>query len=124
MRILFTGSRGFTNREELFRVLRGTSGVHEIVHGGAQGADSLVAEYCHTYAIPEVVFIPDWDTLGKRAGNERNTDMVNYSLYDGHQVLCIAAWDGKSRGTLDCLSKAVVAGIPARVVPDVQEEEE
>lgn len=53
-----------------------------------------------------------WKQLGDRAGPARNTEMVQLGA---HIVL---AFPGQwSRGTWDCLTKAVNAGIPPRLYP-------
>lgn len=54
----------------------------------------------------------DWDTHGKAAGPIRNEEMAKAGA-----DLCIAIWDGKSRGTLDMIKRATQHGIPVRIVP-------
>ena len=54
----------------------------------------------------------DWDTYGKRAGNLRNTEMVELGAN-----ICLAFPGPASSGTWDCLIKAAKAGIPVKIYP-------
>ena len=45
-----------------------------IVHGGAQGADSIAAQYAEYKGFETKVFLPDWEGLGKKAGFVRNKE--------------------------------------------------
>lgn len=58
------------------------------------------------------VWAANWKLHGKSAGPRRNQAMV-----DAGADLCLAFWDGESRGTLDCLTRCVKAGIPVRIIP-------
>jgi hypothetical protein len=74
----------------------------EIISGGAMGADWLGAEYSRKVLEREPIIVPgDWETLGKKAGAIRNTEMAQ--MADG----CIILWDGKSPGSKDMYKKAV-----------------
>lgn len=50
--------------------------------------------------------------LGKRGGPARNQEMANNGA-----DLCVAYWDGVSTGTLDMITRAVLAGIRVVIVP-------
>lgn len=54
----------------------------------------------------------DWDRRGDKAGPERNTKMIRRGAH-----LVMALPGPYSRGTWDCLRKAVSAGIPPRLYP-------
>lgn len=84
-----------------------------VVTGDASGADAIAATVAAELALKCVVHRADWDRLGRAAGPERNARIVA----DSDAV--VAFWDGKSRGTLDCISQAVRAGKPVRIVPKV-----
>lgn len=84
-----------------------------IVHGGAFGADYLARECALDYlGWREEIHNPDWNAHGKAAGPIRNEEMAKAGA-----DLCLAFWDGKSRGTLDMITRAVKHGIPVRIVP-------
>jgi len=70
-----------------------------IVSGGAKGVDSIAREIGIEMKIPVVEIYPDWQK-GKRAGLERNTEIVNLS------DIIIAVPSKKSRGTYDTIKKA------------------
>lgn len=81
-----------------------------IVSGGARGADLVgerIASMCH---IPVDRFIPNWDTLGKRAGFVRNAEMAD------HADALLAFWDGVSRGTKHMIDTATKKGLIVKVV--------
>lgn len=99
MKVAIVGSRGFTDYNLLCEVMPGLDvSVSQIISGGARGADSLAEKYATDNDIPVLVFPADWD-LGKNAGFVRNQLIV-----DACDVL-VAFWDGKSKGTLDSISK-------------------
>ena len=86
-----------------------------VVHGAApRGADYLAHVWC--VSAPEVVeeeeHPADWKRHGKAAGMRRNAEMASLGA-----DMCVAFWDGKSRGTLHCLTCCVELGIPVRIVP-------
>ena len=96
------GSRNFTNYDQLSEELSKYN-IHEIVSGGAIGADSLAERYALEWEIPIRIFKPDWST-GRGAGLARNTDIINAA------DIIIAFWDGISTGTKDSINKAKKAG--------------
>jgi len=107
MKLAVVGSRTFTDYQLFYEVLDSILEVHggmiELISGGAKGADSLAKRYADDAGIGIKIFAAHWDEFGKGAGMIRNTDIVN----ECDQLL--AFWDGKSRGTLDSITKAVQA---------------
>mgnify|MGYP001615276374 CR=1 FL=1 len=85
-----------------------------IVHGACPtGADKLADDWCAKAGIAKVERHPaDWDSHGKGAGFVRNRKMAELGA-----VLCLAFWDGVSKGTLDMITQATRRGIPVRIVP-------
>lgn len=81
-----------------------------IVSGGADGVDLVAWEWARKYFFGTQIELPDYDKYGKRAPLERNTTIVNKS------TILIAFWDGKSRGTMDSLTKAILKKKPAVLV--------
>ena len=72
-----------------------------IIHGGAKGADTLADRYSREVLGQQpIIFLPDWNKLGKKAGFARNSQMINVA------DLVVAFWDGESRGTKDSIDKA------------------
>jgi hypothetical protein len=82
-----------------------------IIHGGASGADALASECCLRLGVPCEVYKAKWSVYGKAAGPIRNAVMIATK-----PDLVVAFWDGRSRGTLDCMTQARAAGIAVKVV--------
>lgn len=118
-RIIVTGCRDWTDEEAVKNVIL-TMAAKYVAQGGLRvlvgdcptGADHIAINYCVTKRIAYMCFVANWGSEGKRAGPLRNREMVSSGA-----DLCVAFWDGKSRGTLDCLTQSTAAGIPVRIVP-------
>lgn len=115
MRVLVCGSRGMkVSRHTLLAAVESVCGVEnltEIIHGDCPtGADSTCAEYAEAYNVMRREFKADWDAHGKSAGPIRNQRMI-----EERPNFVIAFWDGKSKGTLDTISRAAGAGIPVYI---------
>lgn len=125
-RVLVTGSRDTTRAQDAYvctkldevraadRVLHGDRPMvvvqGECPTGGVDHAARRWAE--RTDGVTSEGHLARWRQLGKRAGMDRNTEMVQAGA---HLVL---AFPGRfSRGTWDCLRKAVDAFIPPRIYP-------
>jgi hypothetical protein len=86
----------------------------ELIHGGAEGADRLAAEYWTVYELgPVRPFPANWAALGKRAGNVRNDLMVGMMP---DEVFAFP-WAKRSTGTRDAIRRAQRAGIRVHVTP-------
>ena len=81
-----------------------------IVEGGAKGVDRMARDYAITKGYYLKEFPADWEKNGKAAGPIRNSEMVDYVKGMEHRA-AVFFWDGKSRGTGDCLMKADKAEI-------------
>jgi hypothetical protein len=76
----------------------------ELISGGAPGPDRIAEEVAKGRGIKTTIFPAEWDKLGKQAGFLRNAIIIKEASF------VVAFWDGKSRGTLDTIKKAVSAG--------------
>ena len=116
-RIIVAGSRDFTDKEKLYRVLNNylshVKDKVEIVSGHCRGADMLGEQYAKDHNIPVVLFPADWNTYGKRAGYIRNKQMAEYAAEDGGML--IAFWDGESKGTKMMVELAMKNGLTVHV---------
>lgn len=101
MKVLVTGSRGWTDAQKLGDTLAALKPTL-IIHGGARGADRLADEWAKKNGIQTQIHLPDWEGYGKRAGMIRNEQMLNESRPD----VVVAFWDGASRGTLHMIGYA------------------
>jgi hypothetical protein len=96
MNVGVVGSRSFNDYPLLEKTLNNIIENKEdvtIVSGGARGADTLAERYANENQLELVVFKAEWDKYGKGAGFIRNK-----VIWDNMDI-CIAFWDGKSKGT-------------------------
>ncbi|MGY5127376.1 DUF2493 domain-containing protein [Streptomyces nigrescens] len=136
-RILVTGSRSWSDSEHLANVLLDTwhdatqNGYDSIVivHGAADGADTLADLWARGQGLDVETHPADWDHCGPdcppghlktrarggeycpTAGPRRNQRMV-----DAGADLVVAFPLGRSTGTRDCMRRAEKAGLPVRHV--------
>lgn len=124
MRILVTGSRKWVDQaiawSAIEEAIPGELGPDErivIVHGGAQGADSMAGAWVEHVNEPAIAIVEchpaNWKDLGKRAGIIRNEHMVNLGA-----DLCLAFIRGNSRGASHCAGLAASREIPVRYFRD------
>lgn len=119
-RLLVTGSHTLTSpadrdlvRETLKAWLANPDlGPVRLIVGDAQGPDAFALEWARDWNLPAARYAADWVSRGRGAGPERNATMLAH----GRPSEAIAFWDGRSPGTLDCLTRCVRHGVPVRVV--------
>lgn len=113
LRVIVCGSRNWTDREQIANRLFDLPPGSLIVHGNAKGADRIAGQEAEKLGH----YVEPWDALwnlwGKRAGPIRNEAMAKAGA-----DLCIAFWDGKSRGTQHMVDMAEKYGIPLDLVVD------
>lgn len=102
--LLIVGSRNFTNYCYLeMRINDYIKGKEHllpvIISGGAKGADSLAERYAKENKLELKVFEAEWDKFGKSAGYKRNRIMHKFIANNFEHRVCLAFWDGKSKGT-------------------------
>lgn len=112
-RVLVCGSRTYSDRAQLYRVLDAAHAANPIellIAGGAPGADSLAVDWAGMASVKAQVFNADWERYGNAAGPIRNQQMLD----EGKPHLVIA-FPGK-KGTANMVKLAEAAGVPvARV---------
>ena len=126
MRVIVTGSRGWTDRSKIaFRLsmLIQTTPPEKLKDGlvivvgydpearRPKGVDELAYQEAQKLGLDLDTYPAYWNDHGKRAGFIRNDDMAKAGA-----ALCIAFWDGRSTGTLDMITRAVKHNIPVDVV--------
>ena len=123
LRVIIAGSRDFNDyillKESCINIINDKTMYQyatKIISGGARGADRLGELFAKDMGLELVVFIPDWDGLGKRAGYVRNEEMAKFAVKDGNDGMLIAFWDGESRGTKHMIDLAKKHGLEVHVV--------
>lgn len=96
--VAIVGSRDFNDYEAAEKYIDEVCqddfiSIGKVISGGAKGADSIAEEYARRHGIETMIFKPDWEKYGKSAGFRRNVDIIDAC------DICIAFWDGKSKGT-------------------------
>ncbi len=82
-----------------------------IITGAAKGADQLAEKWAFKNWFTVMRYHPDYQKYGKVAPIKRNQEMANTKAH-----LCIAFWDGKSRGTKDMIERARQAEIKTKII--------
>lgn len=106
MRVLVCGTRTFGSGRHHAGIMDCTLRTlvppgSTVVHGDARGADRLSGEWARDHGMKEEKHPANWELHGKAAGPIRNSEMLNSDI-----DLVFAFWDGKSRGTMDMITKA------------------
>lgn len=112
--ILVAGSRNFANAERLAKILEENVKPDDtIIEGGANGVDTMAKEWAVARGIQVVEINAEWGRYGRAAGPKRNDAMTSYTAESGGRAVFI--WDGKSKGTRQCIESARKRGINCRV---------
>jgi len=114
-RVIVCGSRGWTDREKIADRLFDLPVTSTLVHGDAKGADRIAHQEGQKLGLlvephPYRLFISP-SVSAKRAPLIRNEYMASLGA-----DLCIAFWDGRSRGTADMVDRAEAHGIQLELV--------
>ena len=104
-RLSIVGSRTITSfkwfEKELERVLEEENYIPgAIISGGAKGTDSLAERWARKLKVPFILYFPDWNKYGKRAGFVRNKLIVQ------NCDKLIAFIEDDSQGTLNSIGLA------------------
>jgi hypothetical protein len=99
-----------------------------VFHGNSGNVDLAVTDLMPRYdskasagsqgSQVHLPFDANWKKHGRGAGPKRNQQMVNAArlyLDDGKTVKGLAIWDGKSRGTKDCIDRMKKAVIEVEI---------
>lgn len=107
MKVVICGSRSILDPEIVAEAIQESGfDITEVISGGAVGVDSLGAQWAIQNNKKVIRMLPDWKSYGKMAGLARNSLMVEEA------DAVIAIWDGKSRGTMDTITKTKKKAIP------------
>lgn len=128
MKVIVCGSRGITNKERIYSVIRELPEGSLVATGGNgyigrmackteadllkadRGADALAYQCAHYMGFEKPVFWAFWH-VGHKAGPQRNARMLKEIRPDK----VIAFPEQQSRGTRDMIKKAKDAGVPVEI---------
>lgn len=111
--VLICGSRTWTDRKAVERVIFDLDRDTIVVHGAARGADTLADAAALMWGLLRRPYPADWQAHGKAAGPRRNQRMLAEN--DIARVIAFRM-PGESRGTDDMIRRAKAAGIPVEIV--------
>lgn len=116
--LLIVGSRNFDNfellKEELDKIIADYDKTI-IISGGAKGADYLAELYADRNHLGKIIMKADWNKYGKSAGYVRNREMHKF-ISEKKNRLCVAFWDGKSKGTTHSFDLANIYNNPIKII--------
>jgi len=112
-RVLICGSRRYRNAAAIARYVKGLTPGTVVIHGGAQGADSLAELYARRHGLKTVAYPADWDRFGKGAGKMRNRQMLDEG--QPTEVVAFVADPTNSPGTANMVLQALARGVPVTV---------
>lgn len=110
--VLFTGSRGWKARAWVDGIVDSVAnrGAVLLVGDASDGLDYFVRIRMNQLGKPFLVGAANWKGENAKAGGPiRNALMAKVA------GLCIAFWDGESRGTANCIAEAYKRGVPVCV---------
>lgn len=128
LNILITGSREYRRLEFVTQVLFAfctsptrTRNIDDLFVGDARGVDSKAAKVWREITGKKArIFEARWNVHGKAAGPIRNGEMIESWISAGGGI-ALAFWDGKSRGTLDCMKQIAKRGRSVFIPEDFQD---
>ncbi len=106
------GSRGITQYTPIYKFLDDRiDKIELIVSGGCKNSpDEIAHNWCQVRGKPILIYYPDWNGKGKRAGFDRNRLIIESS--DN----VVAFWDGTSNGTKNSIDIAKELGKPCKII--------
>lgn len=104
MKIAIVGSRKYPMLQHVKTFVRSLPRGSVVVSGGARGVDLVAEREAVRQGLGTDIYLPDWETYGKKAAFRRNAFIV-----DACDEL-VAFWDGTSRGTMHTVRLALNAG--------------
>lgn len=104
---------------EMFLLVGDCPGKRQSDGSWADGVDRMAHAWAHRRGVPHEVFKADWQGLGKRAGPERNGQMLDAGA---ERLVAIHLNLADSKGTARCIRQAEERHLPVRLVPDPKPE--
>lgn len=124
-RVIITGSRHWDCASIASRVLDRLRARYKndlvIVHGDCpRGVDRAFSDRCTLMQLAQERYPADWDSeLGLRAGPARNQEMIDAGA---NFVVAVSHDLRTSQGTLDCVTRALRAGLAVYLIESDESE--
>ncbi len=112
-RVLICGSRRYRNAANIERYVRGLDAGTVVIHGGAQGADTLAGLYARRHGLKVEEYPADWGRYGRGAGSVRNRQMLDQG--QPTEIVAFVADPTNSPGTANMVLQALARGLPVTV---------
>lgn len=116
-RLAVIGSRGYTDKERVFKILNANKHqIKLIVSGGCKNsADELAHEWCKETGVPILIFYAAWHDpetglLDKASGFRRNWHIIKQA------DVILAFWNGTSKGTKHSIECAESLGKKVKII--------
>lgn len=133
MKIIFCGSRDWTDKDKIkrvltvlrdnlqpFTVIEGENGERDSIRSRAfRGADLIARDMAEELGISVEPHPADWDRYGRAAGPIRNKEMLNAGA---HAIVAFHDDLTKSRGTRNMLDQAYAAGLAVWISTESQDD--
>lgn len=117
MHWLISGSRDFPDERLARAVFKAQFQPGDTVwHGGARGVDTWAAHEASKKHLGVIEFTPQWSTLGKGAGLQRNQTMFEKWTRLKGLKRALVVWDGESHGTHHMLQLVQNGGYPLTLI--------
>lgn len=110
MKVLVTGDRFWDDPDPIEDALQYLGPFVTVIHGNCKGADKLAEKAAANLHLPVIACPADWKRFGRGAGPKRNAYMIDNLQPD--LVLAFHPDLESSKGTKDCVDKALYAEIP------------
>ncbi len=111
LRVLICGSRTWEDEEPIRCLLSSlSSGYTTVIHGGANGVDTIAGRLAKRMGMEVQVFYAEWTRYGKAAGPIRNRQMLVEGTPDIVHAFSVDL--SVSKGTADMVQQARKSGVP------------
>ena len=110
MKVAIVGSRSGVDTVPVWEYVMALPAGTTVVSGGAYGVDVVAERAAKHRGLPTIIFKPDWQAHGKRAGFLRNEQIVAAA------DRVVAFWNGSSRGTMLTVDIARAAGKSVEII--------
>lgn len=103
--MLVCGSRNYTDKAKVWKILDSLVGPWILMHGDASGADAFARSWAGAHEHPQIIVPARWKAEGRGAGPLRNREMVRWFRPD--EILAFPKSGQWSPGTRDMIELGI-----------------